>query len=106
MFSGGEFLINPLDEVRALLQQVRTLFDGKRIVTTSGTYHQKIRTLFGEHLVDGIHIDMKLPYHVVDVKEDGQIYKDIMGSTPSKKVVEQLNASVAAVTGRYSALDN
>jgi len=105
MFSGGEFLINPLDEVRALLQQVRTLFDGKIIVTTSGIYHQKIRTLFGEHLVDGIHIDMKLPYHVLDVKEDAQIYKDIMGITPSKKVVEQLIASVDAVIEHNSILD-
>ncbi|MBI0578635.1 4Fe-4S cluster-binding domain-containing protein [Neobacillus cucumis] len=105
IFSGGEFLINPLDEVRALLQQVRKLFDGKLIVTTSGIYHQKVRTLYEENLVDGIHIDMKLPYHVLDVKEDAQIYKDIMGITPSKKVVDQLIASVDAVIEHNSILD-
>ncbi|PWW29510.1 4Fe-4S single cluster protein [Cytobacillus oceanisediminis] len=105
MFSGGEFLINPLDEVHALLQKVRTLFDGKIIVTTSGNYHQKVQTLYEENLVDGIHIDMKLPYHVLDIKEDAQIYKDIMGIIPSKKVVNQLIASVDAVIKHNSILD-
>ncbi|GGJ82174.1 hypothetical protein GCM10007063_00780 [Lentibacillus kapialis] len=105
MISGGEFLKNPLDEIRALLQKVRTLFNGKIIVTTSGIYYQKIRTLYEENLVDGIHIDMKLPYHVLDVKEDAQIYKDIMGVTPSKKLVDQLIASVDAVIEHNSILD-
>lgn len=105
MFSGGEFLINPLDEVCALLQHVRALFDGKIIVTTSGIYHQKLRTLYEENLVDGIHVDMKLPYHVLDVKEDAQIYQDIMGIKPSQKVVDQLIASVDAVIEHNSILD-
>ncbi|WP_299091102.1 4Fe-4S cluster-binding domain-containing protein [uncultured Metabacillus sp.] len=105
MFSGGEFLINPLDEVRDLLQQVRAHFDGKIIVTTSGVYYQKLRTLYEENLVDGVHIDMKLPYHVLDIKEDAQVYKDIMGITPSKKLVDQLIASVDAVIEHNSILD-
>ncbi|MDQ6598971.1 4Fe-4S cluster-binding domain-containing protein [Bacillus salipaludis] len=105
MFSGGEFLINPLNEVRDLLQQVRALFDGKIIVTTSGVYYQKLRTLYEENLVDGVHIDMKLPYHVLDIKEDAQIYKDIMGITPSKELVDQLIASVEAVIEHNSILD-
>jgi len=105
MFSGGEFLINPLNEVRDLLQRVRELFDGKIIVTTSGIYFQKLQALYEENLVDGIHIDMKLPYHVLDVKEDAQIYKDIMGITPSKKLVDQLIASVDAVIEHNSILD-
>ncbi|GAA0426738.1 4Fe-4S cluster-binding domain-containing protein [Virgibacillus sp. AGTR] len=105
MFSGGEFLINPLDEVRDLLQQVRALFGGRIIVTTSGIYYQKVRALYAENLVDGIHIDMKLPYHVLDIEEDAQIYKDVMGITPSKKLVDQLIASVDAVIEHNSILD-
>lgn len=105
MFSGGEFLINPLNEVRDLLQRVRELFEGKIIVTTSGVYFQKLQALYKENLVDGIHIDMKLPYHVLDVNEDAQIYKDIMGSIPSKKLVDQLIASVDAVIEHNSILD-
>lgn len=105
MFSGGEFLINSLDEVRVLLQNVRTLFDGKIIVTTSGIYHQKVHTLYEESLVDGIHIDMKLPYHVMDVKEDIQIFRDIMGITPTKKVINQLITSVEEVIAHNSIFD-
>lgn len=105
MFSGGEFLINPLDEVRDLLEQVRVLFDGKIIVATSGVYYEKLRILYKENLVDGIHIDMKLPYHALDVKEDAQIYKDVMGITPSEKMVKQLIASVDAVIEHNSVLD-
>ncbi|USK57877.1 4Fe-4S cluster-binding domain-containing protein (plasmid) [Cytobacillus solani] len=105
MFSGGEFLINPLNEVRELLQRVRELFEGKIIVTTSGIYFQKLQALYEENLVDGIHIDMKLPYHVLDVNEDAQIYKDIMGIIPSKKLVDQLIASVDAVIEHNSILD-
>src|SRR5699024_1317956 len=58
MFSGGEFLINPMDKVCDLLRHVRDLFAGKIIVTTSGIYYQKLRVLYDENLVDGIHIDM------------------------------------------------
>ncbi|WP_313802051.1 4Fe-4S cluster-binding domain-containing protein [Cytobacillus sp.] len=105
MFSGGEFLINPLNEVRDLLQRVREFFEGKIIVTTSGIYFQKLQALYEENLVDGIHIDMKLPYHVLDVNEDAQIYKDIMGIIPSKELVGQLIASVDAVIEHNSILD-
>ncbi|MFC3899850.1 4Fe-4S cluster-binding domain-containing protein [Aliicoccus persicus] len=105
MFSGGEFLINPMDDVRELLLQVRKRFEGVIIVTTSGIYYDKLQTLYDEQLVDGIHIDMKLPYHMLDIKEDAQIYKDIMGITPNEKIVEQLLNSVDAVIAHNSVLD-
>lgn len=105
MFSGGEFLINPLQQVRDLLHNVRSIFPGKIIVTTSGIYFNKLKALYEENLVDGIHIDMKLPYHVLDIQTDAQIYKDIMGITPSEKVVEQLIASVNAVIEHNAAVD-
>lgn len=107
MFSGGEFLINPMDDVRVLLMEVRRRFDGIIIVTTSGIYYDKLRALYDEDLVDGIHIDMKLPYHMLDVSvdEDVQIYKDIMGITPNKKMVENLINSVDTVIAHNSHLD-
>lgn len=105
MFSGGEFLINPLQEVRDLLQKVKKLFAGKIIVATSGIYYQKLQALYEEELVDGIHIDMKLPYHMLDVNEDAQIYRDIMGITPNQKLVEQLLTSVDRVIAHNSTLD-
>lgn len=105
MFSGGEFLINPMKDVRTLLLEVRSRFDGVIIVTTSGMYFDKVRALYDENLVDGIHIDMKLPYHTLDVVEDADIYQDIMGIKPNAKVVENLLSSVDAVIAHNSALD-
>lgn len=105
MFSGGEFLINPMDDVRELLLEVRSRFDGIIIVTTSGVYYDKLQALYDEGLADGIHIDMKLPYHMLDVESDKQIYKDIMGITPNKKMVENLLNSVDAVIRHGSPLD-
>ncbi|WP_231735414.1 4Fe-4S cluster-binding domain-containing protein [Gracilibacillus massiliensis] len=105
MFSGGEFLINPFNEIRELLQNAKEIFAGKIIVTTSGIYFRKVRALYDENLVDGIHIDMKLPYHILDVKEDAKIYQDIMGITPNKKLVEELIASVDAVIEHNTLFD-
>lgn len=105
MFSGGEFLINPMREVRELLLEVRKRFDGIIIVTTSGMYYDKLQVLYDENLVDGIHIDMKLPYHMLDFEEDAKIYKDIMGITPNQKMVDNLLNSVDAVIRHGSELD-
>ncbi len=105
MFSGGEFLINPMKDIRALLLEVRARFDGVIIVTTSGMYFDKVRMLYDEKLVDGIHIDMKLPYHTLDVVEDADIYHDIMGIRPNVKMVDNLILSVDAVIAHNSELD-
>lgn len=105
MFSGGEFLINSMKEIRELLIEVRAQFDGVIIVTTSGMYFDKLQALYDEHLVDGVHIDMKLPYHMLDVVDDAHIYQDIMGIKPSKKMVENLLNSVDAVIAHNSELD-
>ncbi|MDY0395101.1 hypothetical protein RWE15_12555 [Virgibacillus halophilus] len=105
MFSGGEFLISPLDEICELLQKVRRIFTGKIIITTSGIYQKKIEKVYSGNLTDGVHIDMKLPYHVLDVVEDKQIYQDIMGITPTKKMVDNLLCSVEMVIAHNSILD-
>lgn len=105
MFSGGEFLINPMKKVRALLLEVRARFNGVIIVTTSGMYFDKVRALYDENLVDGIHIDMKLPYHSLDIVEDAYIYQDIMGIKPNINVVGNLLSSVDAVIAHNSKLD-
>ncbi|WP_277679148.1 4Fe-4S cluster-binding domain-containing protein [Gracilibacillus dipsosauri] len=105
MFSGGEFLIDSMKEIRPLLLETRKLFDGKIIVTTSGIYQKKVQQLYDENLVDGIHIDMKLPYHALDVKKDKQIYQDIMGISPSKEIIENLLTSIDLVIAHNSYLD-
>ena len=66
VFSGGEFLNAAIDDLRSDLKQVRKVSDKPIIIYTNGTNHEKMKTLFEEGLVDGFHIDMKLPYHLLN----------------------------------------
>lgn len=90
MFSGGEFLLEGIDKISDLLLDVREVFDGKIIVNTNGMFPDKVDFLLRNTLVDGIHVDMKLPYHILDIKEDKDIYNAIMGITPTKQIVDSL----------------
>ncbi|WP_018934167.1 4Fe-4S cluster-binding domain-containing protein [Gracilibacillus lacisalsi] len=105
MFSGGEFLIDKIADITDLLKKVRSIFKGKIIVTTCGIYHTKLKRLIAEGLVDGIHIDMKLPYHVLDPKEDQHIFQDVMGIQPNHQLIENLLASIDTVIQHNSPLD-
>src|SRR5699024_2676285 len=105
MFSGGEFLIDKIEEITTLLEKTRSIFSGKIIVTTCGIYNKKIRHLIKLGLVDGIHIDMKLPYHVLDPKNDQQIFQDVMGIKPNEKLINNLLDSIDTVIQHNSPLD-
>ncbi|QGH33202.1 4Fe-4S cluster-binding domain-containing protein [Gracilibacillus salitolerans] len=105
MFSGGEFLIDKIEDITVLLEQVQSIFNGKIIVTTCGIYNTKIKHLIEKELVDGIHIDMKLPYHVLDPKEDQKIFQDIMGIKASHQLIENLLESIDTVIQHNSPLD-
>lgn len=105
MFSGGEFLIDDIQTICQTLEQTRNAFQGKIIVTTSGMYHSKIKRMYDEDLVDGIHIDMKLPYHALDIKADRQIFQDVMGINPSEKMVQNLLTSIDLVLAHNAPID-
>ncbi|WP_226038552.1 4Fe-4S cluster-binding domain-containing protein [Aquibacillus saliphilus] len=105
MFSGGEFLIDNINDICDVLQQTRESFQGKIIVTTSGLYHDKVKKLYEEELVDGVHIDMKLPYHALDVKADQQVFQDVLRVKPSRKMVQNLLASIDLVIAHNSQAD-
>ncbi|SER62289.1 Pyruvate-formate lyase-activating enzyme [Gracilibacillus ureilyticus] len=105
MFSGGEFLIDKVSEIEKLLQQVRNIFNGKIIITTCGVYPDKIKKLLTENLADGFHIDMKLPYHVLNAENDKQIFRDVMGITPNRRLIEKLLLSIDHVIEHNSSID-
>ena len=105
MFSGGEFLIDSIDDIRDVLQETRKHFDGKIIVTTSGIYTNKVKILYEERLADGIHMDMKLPFHVLDPIEDEQIFRDVMGIKPTQKIIDNFLTSIDLVIAHNSPLD-
>lgn len=97
MFSGGEFLINDVSDVEALLQRVREVFKGIIVVYTNGTYPRKLRRLLEHGLVDGVHIDMKLPYHSLDLEEDREIFETILGAVPTPRYCRDMLESIEAV---------
>ncbi len=78
LFSGGEFLLAPLESLIHDLKKVRAITDRKIIIYTTGFALEKMKVLVEKNLVDGFHIDMKLPYHLLTI-EDLDLIEHTMG---------------------------
>lgn len=78
LFSGGEYLLAPLESLLHDLKKVRAITDKKIIIYTTGYALDKMKVLVKEKLVDGFHIDMKLPYHLLTV-DDFELIEHTMG---------------------------
>lgn len=83
IFSGGEFLRAKLDDLRSDLTKVRKVSNKPIIIYTNGTELHKMEELFEEGLVDGFHMDMKLPYHLLTMED-----KDLIELTIGVKVFD------------------
>ncbi len=97
IFSGGEFLIEDLKSLERFLNNLRELFSGHIIINTNGTYPEKIEYLLNHKLVSGFHIDMKLPYHLLDPIKDQDIYQAILGVRLNKRLQEKILTSIEIV---------
>ncbi|OEG00345.1 radical SAM protein [Vulcanibacillus modesticaldus] len=97
IFSGGEFLIEDFNSITKLLKELRVIFDGKIIINTNGSFPDKIKYLLEFQLVDGFHIDMKLPYHALDINKDQEIYKSIIGFKPSQRLINNMLSSIELI---------
>ena len=97
IFSGGEFLLENSDEIIAFLSEVKSVFKGVIIINTNGSFPEKIKLLIGSNLVDGFHVDLKLPYHLLDIKDDLDIYKRVLGINPTESFIEKLISSIEIV---------
>lgn len=102
LLSGGEFLMNGLAEIERFLVQVRASFPGKIVVFTNGTFPRKLRRLLDARLIDGAHIDMKLPYHCLDPVLDREVYEAIIGVAPSARCVRDMLEAVETVVRHNS----
>ena len=78
VFSGGEYLMAPIDHLIVDLKQVRKVTNKPIIIYTTGYYLQKMKHLWQLHLVDGFHVDMKLPYHLLS-DDDEEIIIQTLG---------------------------
>lgn len=97
LLSGGEFLLNDIAGIERFLQRVREVFQGKVVVFTNGTFPRKLRLLLDSGLIDGVHIDMKLPFHCLDPELDRDVYEAIIGTVPSRRYCEDILESVELV---------
>ena len=78
VFSGGEFLNAPIDDLENDLARVRKVSNKPIIIYTNGTNYDKMKFLSDKELVDGFHIDMKLPYHLL-TEEDFDLVELTLG---------------------------
>jgi len=69
LFSGGEFMLAPLNDLVSDLTKIRQKTNKKIIIYTTGYELEKMKRLHDLHLVDGFHIDMKLPYHLLSIND-------------------------------------
>ena len=78
LFSGGEFMLAPLEDLIEDLTKIKSITDKKIIVYTTGVELKKMQTLLDMNLVDGYHMDMKLPYHLL-TENDLELVELAMG---------------------------
>lgn len=78
IFSGAEFLMASVDQIHYDLTRVKEAIRKPVILYTTGAFFEKLKHIVDNHLVDGVHIDMKLPYHLL-TKDDAWIIKKTMG---------------------------
>lgn len=78
LFSGGEFLLAPLEDLVEDLTKIRQATQKKIIIYTTGVELHKMQVLMDKKLVDGYHIDMKLPYHLLTI-DDLDLIEHTMG---------------------------
>jgi pyruvate-formate lyase-activating enzyme len=80
IISGGEFLINKIEDIISFLQNIRLIFYGLIIVNTNGTYTDKLKQIKDLKLVDGIHLDIKLPPNTINKQITGVMEYNIAES--------------------------
>lgn len=78
LISGGEYLLAPLDSLIHDLGKIRQATDRKIIIYTTGFELEKMKQLTKLNLVDGFHVDMKLPYHLLTM-DDQDLIEHTMG---------------------------
>lgn len=103
IFSGGEFLLAPLESLIEDLSKVKAISQKPIIVYTTGIEYVKVKRLTELQLVDGFHMDMKLPYHLISL-EDADLVELTMGIkvkdlTPFNTMLQSLDYIIRHDTG-------
>ncbi|RXZ81622.1 radical SAM protein [Paenibacillaceae bacterium] len=97
LLSGGEFLMAGLDDVTHFLTQLRALFTGEIIILTNGTYPDKLNYILSNNLIDGVHLDLKLPFHCLDPIKDRSVFELVLGVPPTRALCQRILQSAVLV---------
>lgn len=89
VLSGGEVLLASLDDLINDLKAIKKVTKKPIILYTTGYFPEKMEVLIDESLVDGYHIDMKLPYHLIH-EHDQDLVKLTLGKTLHKDEITNL----------------
>lgn len=100
IFSGGEFLISDIDEIINFLKKVREIYPGYIIIYTNGTFPEKVKKLIELNLVDGFHVDMKLPFHSKILKSED--FEKILGFRMTQEVSKKVLNTISIVIEQNS----
>jgi len=84
IISGAEYLMAPLDKIIHDLTLIKHSTTRQLILYTTGAFFQKLKTIVDLNILDGIHIDMKLPYHIL-TEQDTWIIQKTMGVDALKR---------------------
>ena len=97
VFTGGEYLVNPIEEIIEHLNFIRGYFPEKKfILYTNGLEYDKLQKVIDLRLFDGIHMDIKLPYHLLN-NEDEDIVQLTIGRKLANTHIRRLLKSIEAV---------
>ncbi|MBE0701359.1 MAG: radical SAM protein [Acholeplasmataceae bacterium] len=97
LISGGEFLLAPLESLIEDLRLIKKTTKKPVIVYTTGIELTKMKTLHEMHLIDGFHVDMKLPYHLLRKDDFDLIEKTIGIKINSLDLIERLIEAIEFV---------
>lgn len=94
ILSGGEFLLNKIEDIIYFVTAIRKIYNGLIIVNTNGTQPNKMKILIDQELVDGFHSDMKLPYYLLDAYEDQELIKLTVGKELNQNSIDEIIKSI------------
>ena len=94
VISGGEYLINDVEEILSDIKQIKNIINSPLILYTNGTFPLKIQKILQWNIVDGIHTDMKLPYQYLKHEIDKDIIFKTLGVNISRKIIKNMLLSL------------
>lgn len=98
VFTGGEIFCAPVELLEQAFKLVRDRLPNKKIIVyTNGLDYTSLAALDEAIGLDGIHLDLKLPYHLLDPELDKELIQLTLGRPLSWSDIDSLTKSIEYV---------